>query len=170
MPKPEVPIDVNASTGVWETDGLPMLYVPRHFFINNHVELEQALGRDKYAGLLFNSGFQSAYSWCEHESTRHGLTGMEVFHHYMEDCPCGAGPNLMAWVSMKQPIQARYEFPTPVLSCTTVRQPVTNVVTRLRVGFQVRSPGLGKVSGRKSISCHLNHSVPRKEMSTACSK
>ena len=37
MPKPEVPIDVNASTGVWETDGLPMLYVPRHFFINNHV-------------------------------------------------------------------------------------------------------------------------------------
>ena len=83
MPKPAVPIDVNASTGVWETDGLPMLYVPRHFFINNHVELEQALGRDKYAGLLFNSGFQSAYSWCEHESTRHGLTGMEVFHHYM---------------------------------------------------------------------------------------
>lgn len=84
MPRPAVPIEVNASTGVWETDGLPMLYVPRHFFINNHVELEQALGREKYAELLFNSGFRSAHSWCEHESREHGLTGIDVFHHYMQ--------------------------------------------------------------------------------------
>ena len=34
---PEMPILVDDETGVWSTDGLPMLYVPRHFFINNHV-------------------------------------------------------------------------------------------------------------------------------------
>ena len=39
------PIDVDADTGVWSTNGLPMLYVPRHFFINNHLAIEAALGR-----------------------------------------------------------------------------------------------------------------------------
>ncbi len=33
---PELPIEVDVETGVWTTDALPMLYVPRHFFINNH--------------------------------------------------------------------------------------------------------------------------------------
>ncbi|MDX1465685.1 MAG: DUF5943 domain-containing protein, partial [Halomonas sp.] len=46
---PELPIDVDAETGVWTTDALPMLYVPRHFFINNHVAVEEALGVEKYA-------------------------------------------------------------------------------------------------------------------------
>ena len=41
--KPSLPIDVDEHTGVWRTDGLPMLYVPRHFFTNNHVAIEAAL-------------------------------------------------------------------------------------------------------------------------------
>ena len=31
---PQVPINVDPSTGVWTTDNLPMIYMPRHFFIN----------------------------------------------------------------------------------------------------------------------------------------
>ncbi len=46
---PELPIEVDAETGVWTTDALPMLYVPRHFFINNHVAVEEALGVETYA-------------------------------------------------------------------------------------------------------------------------
>ena len=42
---PQVPIDVDEKTGVWTTDALPMLYVPRHFLVNNHEAVEQALGR-----------------------------------------------------------------------------------------------------------------------------
>ena len=84
MAAPEVPIEVDPQTGVWSTDGLPMLYMPRHFFINNHLAVEQALGRERYAELLYEAGYRSAYSWCESESEVHGLSGMAVFHHYMK--------------------------------------------------------------------------------------
>ena len=80
---PEVPIDVDPETGVWTTDGLPMLYLPRHFFINNHLAIEQALGRAAYAKLLYTAGHRSAYYWCEQAAARHRLAGIGVFHHYL---------------------------------------------------------------------------------------
>ncbi|MGB0958234.1 MAG: DUF5943 domain-containing protein, partial [Litorivicinus sp.] len=49
---PEMPIQVDDETGVWTTDALPMLYVPRHFFVNNHVAVEDALGAEVYAEAL----------------------------------------------------------------------------------------------------------------------
>jgi hypothetical protein len=80
---PEVPIEVDGDTGVWTTDGLPMLYVPRHFFINNHVAVEEALGAERYAEALYQAGYKSAWYWCEKESAQHGIEGDAVFHHYM---------------------------------------------------------------------------------------
>ena len=82
--QPQLPIDVDAQTGVWTTDALPMLYVPRHFFTNNHVAVEEALGRDTYAGILYKAGYKSAYHWCDKEAKQHGLTGMAVFEHYLK--------------------------------------------------------------------------------------
>ncbi|MBI3371323.1 MAG: hypothetical protein HY017_06135 [Betaproteobacteria bacterium] len=83
MGQPEVSIDVDDDTGTWSVDGVPMILVPRHFFINNHIAVEQALGVEKYAGILFGAGRESAYVWCEMEARRHGLRGVEVFYHYM---------------------------------------------------------------------------------------
>ena len=83
MGSPKVPIDVDPDSGVWRTDGLPMLYVPRHFFINNHLAVEAALGREANAKLLYDAGYRSAWSWCEKEAETHGLGGFEVFRHYM---------------------------------------------------------------------------------------
>jgi len=82
--KPQVPIEVDEATGVWTTDGLPMLYVPRHFFVNNHTAIEEALGRQKYATLLYDAGYKSAYFWCASEAKTHGLSGLPVFEHYLE--------------------------------------------------------------------------------------
>jgi predicted hydrocarbon binding protein len=81
---PQLPIDVNPETGVWTTDSLPMLYVPRHFFTNNHVAVEEALGRDQYAQILYQAGYKSAYHWCDKEAKQHGLAGMDVFAHYLK--------------------------------------------------------------------------------------
>jgi hypothetical protein len=39
-----VPIEVDERTGVWSVDGMPMILVPRHFFLNNHLAAESALG------------------------------------------------------------------------------------------------------------------------------
>jgi len=82
--KPEGPIEVDASTGEWSVDGIPMILVPRHFFLNNHLAVESALGRERYAELLFQAGHKSAYVWCEKEAKTHGLSGVSVFHHYMK--------------------------------------------------------------------------------------
>ena len=61
--QPQLPIDVDPATGVWSTDGLPMIYVPRHFFVNNHVEVEAALGREVYSNSLYAAGRRSAGYW-----------------------------------------------------------------------------------------------------------
>jgi len=79
-----VPIDVDPDTGVWMTDGLPMLYVPRHFFVNNHAAIEQALGREAYARQLYEAGHTSAYVWCDAEAMTHGKQGLDVFSHYLD--------------------------------------------------------------------------------------
>ena len=80
---PALPIEVDSETGVWTSDALPMLYVPRHFFINNHVAVEEALGAEKYADILYHAGYKSAWHWCEKEAECHGLEGVAVFEHYM---------------------------------------------------------------------------------------
>jgi predicted hydrocarbon binding protein len=84
MGEPQLPIEVDDATGVWRVDGMPMILVPRHFFVDNHLAIEGALGSAKYAGLLFEAGHRSAYVWCEQEARTHGLRGVEVFHHYMK--------------------------------------------------------------------------------------
>ncbi|MRI33157.1 hydrocarbon binding protein [Endozoicomonas sp. OPT23] len=80
---PDMPIDVDSETGVWTTDALPMLYVPRHFFVNNHMAIEEELGAEKYAEILYKAGYKSAWYWCEKEAAEHGLSGDDVFIHYM---------------------------------------------------------------------------------------
>lgn len=80
---PEMPIEVDDETGVWTTDALPMLYVPRHFFINNHQAIEEEIGAERYAEILYRAGYKSAWHWCEKEAALHGLKGAEVFEHYM---------------------------------------------------------------------------------------
>ncbi len=82
--QPQLPIEVDADSGIWRTDGLPMVYVPRHFFVNNHVETEAVVGRAVYAPALYKAGHRSAYFWCQQEAASHGLDGMEVFRHYLK--------------------------------------------------------------------------------------
>lgn len=84
MGKPAVPIEVDDDTGVWSVDGLPMILIPRHFFVNYHRAMEQGIGRERYAAFLFDAGYRSAWTWCEKEAATHGLAGAAVFHHYMK--------------------------------------------------------------------------------------
>ncbi|MBR7888991.1 hydrocarbon binding protein [Marinomonas sp. A79] len=80
---PEMPIQVDDETGVWTTDALPMLYVPRHFFVNNHMGIEEEVGAERYADILYKAGYKSAYFWCEQEAACHGIEGEAVWHHYL---------------------------------------------------------------------------------------
>ena len=82
--QPELPIEVDGKTGVWQTDGLPMLYVPRHFFVNNHDAVAEAMGEEAYAKILYAAGHKSAWQWCDHEAKQHGLSGIDVFRHYLQ--------------------------------------------------------------------------------------
>ena len=80
---PEMPISVDDETGVWTTDALPMLYVPRHFFVNNHMAIEEEIGAERYAEILYKAGYKSAWHWCEKEAALHDISGEDVFAHYM---------------------------------------------------------------------------------------
>jgi hypothetical protein len=84
MGSPQVPIDVDPETGIWRTDGLPMVYLPRHFLVNNHVAVEEALGRDIYRGILRVATEKSAIHWCRAEMRTHGLTAEATFRHYFK--------------------------------------------------------------------------------------
>ncbi len=44
MAQPQVPIDVDPEMGIWQTDGLPMIYLPRHFLVNMQKGIEAAIG------------------------------------------------------------------------------------------------------------------------------
>ena len=80
----QVPIDVDPDTGIWRTDGLPMIYLPRHFLVNNHVAVEEALGRDAYRAILHKATEKSAIHWCRAESKTHGLDPEATFRHYFK--------------------------------------------------------------------------------------
>ena len=71
MAAPAVPIDVDAGTGAWTTDGMAMIYMPRHFFVGNHQAVETALGAARHAELLHEAGHAAAFTWCE-EAARAG--------------------------------------------------------------------------------------------------
>lgn len=83
MAGPQVPIDVDPATGIWTTDGLPMIYMPRHFFVNYYAAMDAALGRAKHQEMLFAASHTSAVQWARAESKTHGLRDLAVFRHYL---------------------------------------------------------------------------------------
>lgn len=83
MPAPEVQIDVEAETGIWRTDGLPMVYTPRLFLVNMQRGMEEAIGEAAVRDMLYRSSERSAVQWCRHQATEQGLGGEEVLRHYI---------------------------------------------------------------------------------------
>ncbi len=84
MAGPDLEIDVEPGTGIWRTDGVPMIYLPRHFLVNNHKATEAALGRDAYAAMIRIATDKSAFDWCSIQSQRGGASKEAVFRLYFK--------------------------------------------------------------------------------------
>ncbi len=84
MAQPQVPIDVDPETGIWRTDGLPMIYLPRHFLVNMQKGIEAAIGATAYREILYASSDLSALQWCRAEASTHGLAPVDTFRHYLK--------------------------------------------------------------------------------------
>lgn len=84
MAQPQVPIEVDPETGIWTTDGLPMIYLPRHFLVNMQKGIEAAIGPAAYREILYASSDLSALQWCRAEARTHGLAPVETFRHYLK--------------------------------------------------------------------------------------
>ena len=82
MAQPQVPIKVDPETGIWTTNGLPMMYLPRHFMVNMQQAIEGAMGVAAYRAILYQSCHLSALQWCRAEARTHGLAPEETFRHY----------------------------------------------------------------------------------------
>jgi hypothetical protein len=83
MAAPEVPIDVDPDTGIWRTDGMPMIYLPRHFLVNLLKTMEGEVGSARFRELFYGSAELSARQWCAAEARTHGLSPLATFHHYL---------------------------------------------------------------------------------------
>ena len=84
MAQPQVPIDVDPETGIWTTDGLPMIYLPRHFLVNIQKSVEEAIGAERFRGIMYGSADLSALQWCRAEAKTHGLSPIDTFRHYLK--------------------------------------------------------------------------------------
>ena len=82
--QPVVPIDVDETSGIWRTDGLPMVYLPRHFLVNNHLAVEEALGRVAYLAILRTATAKSSVEWCQAQVRGKGFAPEVTFRHYFE--------------------------------------------------------------------------------------
>lgn len=79
-----VPVEVDPDTGEWSVNGIPMILVPRHFLVNIQRAVEETLGHESSVDLFREPGARSAWEWCAEEAKTHGLSGAEVFCHYMK--------------------------------------------------------------------------------------
>ncbi|MGE0256263.1 MAG: DUF5943 domain-containing protein [Alphaproteobacteria bacterium] len=79
-----VPVRVDPQTGAWSVDGQPMLLVPRHYWVFIQQAMEERLGIAAARELIWEPGFRAAVVWCEREAKTHGLSGVDVFRHYMK--------------------------------------------------------------------------------------
>ena len=84
MLAPEIPIEVEARTGHWITDGVPMIYTPRAFFVNIQKAVEDAIGVEGYRERLYRAAYDATYAWCGTQAELHEIDGIAVFHHYLD--------------------------------------------------------------------------------------
>lgn len=79
-----VPVQVDPATGVWSVDGEPVVLVPRHFLVFIQMETEKRFGVEEAKAVLYETTTKAARLWCEREARTHGLSGADVFRHYMK--------------------------------------------------------------------------------------
>jgi hypothetical protein len=66
-----VPVRVDPETSKWSVDGVPMILVPRHFFVNNQRAVEELLGSEASSDLFREPGDRSVREWCAWEAETH---------------------------------------------------------------------------------------------------
>ncbi len=84
MTAPDVPIEVDSATGHWTTDGVPMIYTPRAFFVNIQRAVEDAIGAEEYRQRLYKAAYEATYDWCGTQAALHEISGPAVFRHYLD--------------------------------------------------------------------------------------
>lgn len=79
-----VPVKVDPATGTWSVDGQPVILVPRHFWAFVQMECERRFGEAATHEVYDAATRKAAKLWCEREARTHGLSGVEVFRHYLD--------------------------------------------------------------------------------------
>ena len=83
MAELQVPVVIDPETGAWSVDRQPMILVPRHFWAFIQMECERRFGVDGAQAVFHAATYRAAKVWCAREAKTHGLTGVEVFEHYL---------------------------------------------------------------------------------------
>lgn len=81
--KPKIGIAVDPETGVWTSDGLPMIYAPRHWILGINTEVESVIGRAAFVDLMYRASYRAARHWCAQQAEVFGIGGMDLFRRYL---------------------------------------------------------------------------------------
>lgn len=84
MAAPAVDISVDPETGIWTTGGLPMLYSLRHFLMGLLRTVRSAIGAAAADAQFYAADHEAAERWCAAQAERLGLSGIALFHFYMQ--------------------------------------------------------------------------------------
>lgn len=77
------PIDRHDESGPEAADGAPIPCEAFHCLEIRQQAVEAAVGRERYAELLYQASYKSARYWCDKVSRTQGLAGMAVFEQYL---------------------------------------------------------------------------------------
>lgn len=55
-----------------------------NFCLGTHPEIGAGMGDENYADILYHASYKSARHWCEKEAHIHGLSGLDLFEHYLD--------------------------------------------------------------------------------------
>lgn len=58
------------------------------FCLGKHPQTGADMGDENYADILYHASYKSARHWCEKEAHIHGLSGLELFEHYLDRLSC----------------------------------------------------------------------------------
>ena len=154
---PQLPIEVDSETGVWTSDALPMLYVPRHFFVNNHMGIEEVLGADAYAEILYKAGYKSAWHWCEKEAECHGIEGVAVFEHFTQR----TGILTLGTGLVHGFVKSQAQMPTPDVQYFVVHASYANAAERILDKHPGMTIGVSQLRPKSKGSIHIQSADPQ---------
>lgn len=78
------PVEGQEDDGHVEAEYESIRLAAREFCLGTQQDIGIGVGDESYADILYQASYKSARHWCEKEARALGLSGLELFEHYLD--------------------------------------------------------------------------------------